>query len=115
MVAEPAKVGVWVPEVKDTVSLVVNKAYDSGQGDTQTFYFALFTAKTDGVTPTYGADGKLTNASEFTRYSSEIKPITVKDGETETATFTNIPANLHLTQQIRSTLACSIRPRMVRM
>ena len=30
MVAEPAKVGVWVPEVKDTVSLVVNKAYDSG-------------------------------------------------------------------------------------
>ena len=69
MVAEPAKVGVWVPEVKDTVSLVVNKAYDSGQGDTQTFYFALFTAKTDGVTPTYGADGKLTNASEFTRYS----------------------------------------------
>lgn len=93
MVAEPAKVGVWVPEVKDTVSLVVNKAYDSGQGDTQTFYFALFTAKTDGVTPTYGADGKLTNASEFTRYSSEIKPITVKDGETETATFTNIPAS----------------------
>lgn len=92
MVAEPAKVGVWVPEVKDTVSLVVNKAYDSGQGDTQTFYFALFTAKTDGVTPTYGADGKLTNASEFTRYSSEIKPITVKDGEIETATFTNIPA-----------------------
>lgn len=93
MVAEPAKVGVWVPEVKDTVSLVVNKKYDSGQGDTQTFYFALFTAKTDGVTPTYGADGKLTNASEFTRYSSEIKPITVKDGETETATFTNIPAS----------------------
>lgn len=93
MVAEPAKVGVWVPEVKDTVSLVVNKAYDSGQGDTQTFYFALFTAKTDGATPTYGADGKLTNASEFTRYSSEIKPITVKDGETETATFTNIPAS----------------------
>ena len=94
MVAEPAKVGVWVPEVKDTVSLVVNKAYDSGQGDTQTFYFALFTAKTDGVTPTYGADGKLTNASEFTRYSSEIKPITVKDGEKiETATFTNIPAS----------------------
>lgn len=93
MVAEPAKVGVWVPEVKDTVSLVVNKAYDSGQGDTQTFYFALFTAKTDGVTPIYGADGKLTNASEFTRYSSEIKPITVKDGETETATFTNIPAS----------------------
>ena len=96
MVAEPAKVGVWVPEVKDTVSLVVNKAYDSGQGDTQTFYFALFTAKTDGVTPIYGADGKLTNASEFTRYSSEIKPITVKDGETETATFTNIPASLCL-------------------
>ena len=93
MVAEPAKVGVWVPEVGDTVSLVVNKKYDSGQGDTQTFYFALFTAKTDGVTPTYGADGKLTNASEFTRYSSEIKPITVKDGETETATFTNIPAS----------------------
>lgn len=30
MVAEPAKVGVWVPEVKDTVSLVVNKKYDSG-------------------------------------------------------------------------------------
>lgn len=73
--------------MKDTVSLVVNKAYDSGQGDTQTFYFALFTAKTDGATPTYGADGKLTNASEFTRYSSEIKPITVKDGETETATL----------------------------
>ena len=93
MVAEPAKVGVWVPEVKDTVSLVVNKKYESGQGDTQTFYFALFTAKTDGVTPTYGADGKLTNASEFTRYSSEIKPITVKDGETETATFTNIPTS----------------------
>ncbi|MCI7422122.1 MAG: hypothetical protein MSA57_02670, partial [Ruminococcus sp.] len=93
MVAEPAKVGVWVPEVKDTVSLVVNKKYESGQGDTQTFYFALFTAKTDGVTPTYGADGKLTNASEFTRYSSEIKPITVKDGEIETATFTNIPAS----------------------
>ena len=93
MVAEPAKVGGWVPEVKATVSLVVNKKYDSGQGDTQTFYFALFTAKTDGVTPTYGADGKLTNASEFTRYSSEIKPITVKDGETETATFTNIPAS----------------------
>lgn len=43
MVAEPAKVGVWVPEVKDTVSLVVNKKYESGQGDTQTFYFALFT------------------------------------------------------------------------
>ena len=45
------------------------------------------------MTPTYGADGKLTNASEFTRYSSEIKPITVKDGEIETATFTNIPAS----------------------
>ena len=93
MVAEPAKVGVWVPEVKDTVSLVVNKAYDSGQGDTQTFYFALFTPTEDGVTPTYGTDGKLTNADKFTRYSSEIKPITVKDGETETATFTNIPAS----------------------
>ena len=51
MVAEPAKVGVWVPEVKDTVSLVVNKAYDSGQGDTQTFYFALFTAKTSTAAP----------------------------------------------------------------
>ena len=93
MVAEPAKVGVWVPEVKDTVSLVVNKAYDSGQGDTQTFYFALFTATEDGVTPTYGTDGKLTNADKFKRYSSEIKPITVKDGEIETATFTNIPAS----------------------
>ena len=92
MVAEPAKVGVWVPEVKDTVSLVVNKKYESGQGDTQTFYFALFTATEDGVTPTYGTDGKLTNADKFKRYSSEIKPITVKDGETETATFTNIPA-----------------------
>lgn len=93
MVAEPAKVGVWVPEVKDTVSLVVNKKYKSDQGDTQTFYFALFTATEDGVTPTYGTDGKLTNADKFKRYSSEIKPITVKDGETETATFTNIPAS----------------------
>ena len=93
MVAEPAKVGVWVPEVGDTVSLVVNKAYKSDQNDTQTFYFALFTPTEDGVTPTYGTDGKLTNADKFKRYSSEIKPITVKDGETETATFTNIPAS----------------------
>ncbi|MDD5946656.1 MAG: SpaA isopeptide-forming pilin-related protein, partial [Oscillospiraceae bacterium] len=74
MVAEPAKVGVWVPTKSQTASLTINKGYTSGQGDSNTFWFALFTEEAGGVPKIYGAP----------------KKITVKDGETATLNFEGI-------------------------
>ncbi|MBE6847327.1 MAG: DUF11 domain-containing protein, partial [Ruminococcus sp.] len=74
MVAEPAKVGVWVPEKSQTASLTLNKGYASGQGDSETFWFALFTEEADGSHKIFGAP----------------KKVIVRDGETATLTFDKI-------------------------
>lgn len=47
MVAEPAKVGVWVPKLDNTGNIKITKKFTTSGTDTETFYFTLFTKESD--------------------------------------------------------------------
>ncbi|MBR2283558.1 MAG: DUF11 domain-containing protein, partial [Ruminococcus sp.] len=59
MVAEPAKVGVWVPDVENPLTLEITKDYISNKGDTQTFYFTLYKGTSADEAEKFGETKKL--------------------------------------------------------
>lgn len=84
MVAEPAKVGVWVSENNANGEIIVNKEYICNK-KTGTFYFALF--KKDG--------------ENLTMYSS-IESVTVNGNSTEKLSFTNLPPDTYYVYEVDS-------------
>lgn len=84
MVAEPAKVGVWVSDNSASGEIIINKEYISEKNE-NTFYFALF--KKDG--------------ENLTRYSS-IESVTVNGNSSNKLSFTNLPPDKYYVYEVDS-------------
>lgn len=84
-IAEPAKVGVWVAQQKNSNSgkITINKKYNADSGDT-TAYFVLYKYNDE-------YDSQNPESKEYEKYSSVVS-LLVNSGETKSYTFENLPS-----------------------